>query len=213
MADYQFKADVIASGLVNEYKRLSYLKFKAFHDYNDSLAMALSDQQLLYVSFIPEAFDEARKIAQADRKRLTTLRQRISQFLILGDCIFLTLTFNDKALEKTSSKYRRECVCRFLKAHSDYYVGNIDFGKDFGREHYHAVLVSNHVDLSAWKHGFAFAERIHSTSNPIKLAKYVSKLANHAVKDTCKRNALIYSRVSFVDRVSAFHWAESFLQD
>lgn len=197
MPDYQFRSEVLASGLVHEYKQIQFLKFKAFSNDDDSFLHSLSNQELFYTWLVPEAYNEARKIAKADYKRNNTLKNRIRHFINMGDCIFLTLTFRDDVLHNTTSKTRRAYVTRFLKSCAQHYVANIDFGGQTDREHYHGIVVTDHVNLSQWKHGFSYAEKIIKSSNPLVLAKYVSKLANHAVKETCKRNALIYSRLPF----------------
>lgn len=197
MPDYQFRSEVLASGLVHEYKQIQFLKFKTFSSDDDSLLHSLSDQELFYTWFVPEAYNEARRIAKSDYKRNNTLKNRIKHFMNMGNCIFLTLTFRDDVLQNTKPKSRRAYVTRFLKSCSQHYVANIDFGGQTNREHYHGIVVTDYVDLSQWKYGFSYAEKIIQSSNPLVLAKYVSKLANHAVKETCKRNALIYSRVPF----------------
>lgn len=110
--------------------------------------------------------------------------------------MFLTLTFNNKTLNNTSSDTRRKYVRRFLKENCVCYVANKDFGGRNGREHYHAVvLVKGQLNYTNWSYGALNGQkiRLNGTSNT-KLAKYVSKLTNHAIKKTCKRNVLIYSR-------------------
>lgn len=139
-------------------------------------------------------YDEAVKCAASDFARNTRLKKRIEKFFSIGDCLFLTFTFTNKSLEKTSAKYRRKQVSDYLRQFSDNFVGNIDYGGKNGREHYHAIIVADQVNFKAWKHGNLDAERIYKGSTPLQLAKYVSKLANHALKETTKRNSLIYSR-------------------
>lgn len=75
-------------------------------------------------------------------------------------------------------------------------MANKDFGATNGREHYHAVvLVKGKLNYSKWRYGCLNGQkiRLNGISNE-KLAKYLSKLTNHAVKETCKRSVLIYSR-------------------
>lgn len=164
---------------------------------------------------------EAEKIIKAENNRITRLKSRITLFL---DCKeptnFLTLTFSDKILQNTTPEERRRYVKRYLKSQSDYYIANLDFGSKNGREHYHAVILGN-VDLEPWrKYGAINVQNVGNrkelTRKNIprrykdldertvktlmlrdtekKLAKYVAKLTNHAIKATTKRSAIMYSR-------------------
>ena len=160
-------------------------------------------------------FNECYKIVSADVQRKKRLRQRVERIMEKGSTYFLTLTFNDDTLSNTDVKTRRTYVARFLKSVSDDYVGNVDFGKLNGREHYHAVIHSDKLDdiqyqytnrfgwicsdceqFADWsKLGFYSIKSCgKDEKDKQKLAWYVSKLTNHAVKETTKRNALIYSR-------------------
>lgn len=198
MIDYQHKAAVIESGLV---KKVKYLRKHLFlsseaaeneYYFNELYNLALEN---------PDDFKEAAKVAAADFQRNTRLKNRIRDFLQIGNCIFLTLTFRDDVLEKTSEKTRRLYVTQCLKACSKYYIANIDYGDHTQREHYHAIVVSDLFELDSWEYGFSFAKRIIESSNPLVLAKYVSKLTNHAIKETTRRNHIIYSRVPWEERV------------
>ena len=160
-------------------------------------------------------FNECYKIVSADVQRKKRLRQRVERIMEKGSTYFLTLTFSDDTLSNTDVKTRRTYVARFLKSVSDDYVGNVDFGKLNGREHYHAVIHSDKLDdiqyqytnrfgwicgdcdqFADWsKLGFYSIKTCgKDEKDKQKLAWYVSKLTNHAVKETTKRNALIYSR-------------------
>lgn len=145
---------------------------------------------------MPAYFDEAMKMANADKARHKRLRKRLEAMFERGNVVFLTLTFTDEVLQNTSYLYRRQnLVCPFLKSISSEYVGNIDFGKKNGREHYHAVLLTDTDDFSGWTYGFYKAEKVRKEGvDALRVAKYISKLTNHAIKETTKRNALIYSR-------------------
>ena len=109
-------------------------------------------------------------------------------------CLFLTFTFDEIVLQKTNADTRRQKVIRYLKSYNVPYVANIDFGKQNGREHYHAIIQTDNVDYSLYDYGALNGKKIVSTSDNVKLAKYISKLTNHAIKDTTKRNSIIYSR-------------------
>ena len=163
----------------------------------------------------PAMYDECVRIVNSDRARKKRLRNRIENIINDGEGYFLTLTFNDETFKNTDAKTRRTYVSRFLKSISDNYIANIDFGKQKGREHYHAVIHCSELkDISfiyhkkykwinlendvcaAWsKYGFYSVKSCKVIDKDIhKLSWYVSKLSNHATKETTKRNAMIYSR-------------------
>ena len=111
-----------------------------------------------------------------------------------GECLFLTLTFTDEILGKTTEDTRRQAVRRYLKSFGVPYVANIDYGKKNGREHYHGVIQIPRIDYSAYTYGAINGERIRSVEDYTKLSKYVAKLTNHAIKQTNKRQVIIYSK-------------------
>jgi hypothetical protein len=164
---------------------------------------------------IPSVREECDLILNADKERRKRLRKRINLMFMQGRCYFVTLTFSDEVLSKTSSRDRRIKVTRFLKSISKQYVGNVDYGKTTEREHYHAIILSEQLDniqyhyfnqygwvcdaceqFAMWSNiGFYTIKSCNKDENDIKkLASYVTKLTNHAIKETTKRNALIYSR-------------------
>lgn len=148
-----------------------------------------------YNPLLPEMF----RINNADFMRRNRLNKRVADILTCGDepC-FVTFTFNGKTLAKCQPHILRKYVQRYLKKHSHFYVANVDFGAENGRIHYHAVCDCNpgntwDTDLN---YGFISVEkiRIDETATIERLSRYVSKLTNHAIKETTKRCALIYSR-------------------
>lgn len=148
-----------------------------------------------------EFFHEAEKINHASRQRSNRLYKRIEQFfdeamLLDLNLLFLTLTFRDDVLESTNPDSRHRYVSRFLKSNCLKYVANKDFGSKNGREHYHAlVLVNGRLDYTSWLYGALNGEKVvYSANSSVKLAKYISKLTNHSIKETTKRSVLIYSR-------------------
>lgn len=141
-----------------------------------------------------DTIDKLFKRANLDSQIVCRLRSRIELMLNLGECIFLTFTFTDNSLASYSTDYLRLCVKRFLNLYSSLYIANVDYGKENGRIHYHAIALTGHVNFNAWKFGALNAERIHSVEDSLCLARYVSKLANHSVKESTRRQSLIYSR-------------------
>lgn len=197
MPDYELRSRVISSGLV---KKVKASKKRIFNAHSTEEYLYHTYEALFDECEDREAYSEAVRVAAADFRRNTRLKNTIQAYIGMGTCIFLTITFTDKCLEKTSAKYRRHQVTDYLKKYARYYVANVDFGAKNGREHYHAIARTDYVDYTDWKHGSVNGRKIIVSSNPLKLAKYISKLVNHAIKDTCKRNAIIYSRVPFEDK-------------
>lgn len=169
----------------------------------------------------PEDLQEAEKIIKAEYNRVSRLTSRINLFLnCKAPSTFVTLTFSDKTLQNSTPETRRRYVTRYLKSQSNFYIANLDFGKKNGREHYHALILGR-VDLEPWrKLGHILAENVgnryelarkkppkrylkydEKTQKNLmardtekKLSKYIAKLTNHAIKETTKRTAMIYSK-------------------
>jgi len=204
MSDYELKAMVISSGMVSEVKRIRNALFRGSSippKYPNSLDYETAKYEADFLSKNQtEEWQECLRCVNNDYQRVERLRERINHFLQLGNCIFLTLTFTDETLSKTSPATRRKYVTLYLKSVSDYYVANIDYGAKNGREHYHAIVVADNVDFSSWrKYGNINGRHVRSGSKPDQLAKYVSKLTNHAIKTTNKRCVIIYSKHIFRD--------------
>lgn len=140
------------------------------------------------------AWQEAERINNAFDARKKRLRERNATFIATGKCLFLTLTFTDKVLSSTSEETRKQYVRKFLKTHCEKYIANIDYGGQTDREHYHAIVVADYLEPNAWQYGISKIRKVPNSENPLILAKYISKLTNHAIKETTKRNHLIYSR-------------------
>lgn len=156
---------------------------------------AFEEMMLLLNGFTEDDIKEARKINHASYKREERLKERIAMYLLQGRCVFATLTFRDDVFNSTTEETRRRYVARFLKEQSDCYIANIDYGKTTDREHYHAIILSDHIKSGSWPYGFDKYEKIRCDNlAPIKVAKYISKLTNHAIKETTKRCCYIYSR-------------------
>lgn len=96
----------------------------------------------------------------------------------------------------------------YLTALNVPYVANIDFGKKNGREHYHAVVASGKVNYKLWDYGALNGEVIRnnvkvdedgsiSIESAQKIARYIAKLTNHAIKQTVRRNVAIYCRKKY----------------
>lgn len=165
---------------------------------NESLMNVCELHQDCLNKGLKREFDECFKINHASYERTKRLKERIESMLLNGSCLFLTLTFNDDTLNNTTQKERRIFVSRYLKSFNCRYVANIDFGFKNHREHYHAVINTDRVNYTLWnKYGAINGEKIRNRdieSDKTKLAKYICKLSNHAIKETTNRSCLIYSR-------------------
>lgn len=204
MPNYQLKAKVISSGKVQEFKKISRALYLAYKNEspceksnsNYDCATALERRSILF-SDNPEEYRECRRVANANYEQTKRLKKRIEHMLTTSnECVFLTLTFAPDVMENTSPQTRRRYVQRFLKNNFSCFVANIDYGKENGREHYHAVA-NNRVDPHKWKYGALNVQKVRYNPekyDSTKLAKYVAKLTNHAIKETTKRCVLIYSR-------------------
>lgn len=133
--------------------------------------------------------------------RKKRLAKRIRDAVLWDDALFVTLNFKPSTLDGTSPETRRRYVTRYLKSYCRFYVANIDYGTLNGREHYHAVVVPwKKMDFKPWhQYGGIKVEHIRSTEKDVaKVAKYCSKVTNHAFKASAgKMPKMIYSRDLF----------------
>lgn len=203
--DYKKKSLVIKERVNNMVNELSnHLRSRELFDnfgiYN---AFELSNEQLhIFYNSLADKYGfrsiiEGIRINNARYHRISRLRKRVESIINYnGNSFFLTLTFTNKSLSSINEKNRRRYVHYYLKSISNNYVANIDYGKRNHREHYHAVVQCDYIDSKLWKYGNLDFEQINvfDLESSDKLSKYVSKLSNHAIKETNKRSVLIYSR-------------------
>lgn len=207
--NYELKAKVLNNGMVEAQKKYSLTMFKK---YQEEMALyengeiienwkPLNDNQLqvyrMMAQEFPEEWKEAYRVNDASYHRTKRLKEKIKRMITSGSCIFLTLTFTDKVLDNTSQDTRKQYIKKALKTMSDTYIANIDYGKKKEREHYHAIVLAAKVSQEQWKYGNLDYERVRveQEDSPVKIAKYINKLTNHAIKETVKQNRLIYSRL------------------
>ena len=148
------------------------------------------------------------------RRQIAYLFHKIQDALINYRCSFLTLTFSDTTLERTSEETRERYIKNYLKRETAFYIVNKDYGSEKKREHYHAFIIPTtlrnedienrhlraikyHIDFKAYKYGQIQAEYIGTKyqfkgeRNYEMTAQY---LAEHFYKYTAKNNRVIYSR-------------------
>lgn len=192
---YDLKQYIISN---NIHKIVNNLRYK---QYIQSVCNVIDDNTYQEIENFTNYYSKdilklADKINGNFYKRKSRLRNRITRMLDTGNCLFITLTFNDIVLNKSSYDIRRRYVREFLKEYSDYYIANIDFGEKNGREHYHAILLADKVSNRSWRYGAINFKKIHKDKKSIEaISLYVNKLSNHALKKSTGRSfPLIYSR-------------------
>lgn len=113
--------------------------------------------------------------------------ERIDYMLKANERVFfLTFTFNDKSLPNKETEYiTQDYIKKFFNDHLgvSMYVANTDYGKQNGRFHWHAVVMSKTLfDFKLWPYGAVNYKEIHKSSIPLRLSRYLIKLKRHAVK-------------------------------
>ena len=149
-----------------------------------------------FIAYYGDDFKIANQVIDNHRRRNKKLRQKLTPIILSLDGQFLTITFSDEVLATTTFETRRLYVRRFLKLVSPYfYVANVDYGSENGREHYHAII-KGRIDYSLWyKYGIINGEVIRPYTKDVnKVSEYINKLTNHHIKASAKQSKLIYSR-------------------
>jgi hypothetical protein len=170
---------------VEKYSDMDFTEYHELLEINNKFKEFFGDDWLI-----------AQRLNSNEYKRVKRLKDKMLNSVLSNQAIFLTLTFTDDTLAKTTNLTRRRYVSRYLKSQSDYYIANRDFGATNAREHYHAVVISKKVDYSMWrKYGAINSKRIAPTqTSNVRVSKYVAKLSNHAIKETATQQRLIYSK-------------------
>lgn len=168
---------------------------------------------------ITENNDEIMRVAKnlnsSYYKKTRLIKNKISKMFQLAsyDLIFLTMTFTDDDLKRYNYETRREYISEFLNKNTDYYIANVDFGKEKEREHYHAIIVSkSKISRSSYQEyfkgniNFKYVKRHNNyfdETQSDKIAKYINKLTNHAIKDTTKDCRSIFPKSKNLDYLVA----------
>lgn len=212
--NYKLKAKVIENGCARIQRKLSLAKWKRYqaiclYEETGEITDALENNEILIESYsneleqyTQEEIKEAERVNNSNYHRVKRLSDRVYAMLQDNNCIFLTLTFRDDVLANTSEETRKKYIQRYLKEQCICYVANIDYGAKNDREHYHAVVIpkSDKVDGSLYCYGAIDMKRVRNKKSDDneatskRLAKYVAKLTNHAIKHTVRQNRIIYSR-------------------
>lgn len=208
MADYLLKSKILKErvnlDLYNKARKIIY-RYVFKDDVSEKEYSIANDTMAFLKKRSKEEFKEYERISHAKAERNVRLKKKVFDMIFGSDCLFLTLTFTDKRLNATSAESRRYYVKQFLRQFNVPYVANIDFGKRNHREHYHALLQIDKIDYHLWKYGAINGKKVRNdiqfdedgviTSESVeRIARYISKLTNHAIKETTKRCAIMYSR-------------------
>ena len=212
--NYELKAKVIENGCARIQRKLSLAKWKRYqaiclYEETGEISEALEKNELLIESYSTdlenysfEEIKEAERVNNASYHRVKRLSDRVYDMINNSNAIFLTLTFRDDVLANTSEETRKKYIQRFLKESCISYVANIDYGAKNNREHYHAVVIpkGDRIDSALYLYGSIDMKRVRNKKSDDneatskRLAKYVAKLTNHAIKHTTRKNRIIYSR-------------------
>lgn len=197
--DFELKAKVISNGLTKVVTRVKKNEYRIevgkpvvdmetyIEDMNTLIGLVRSETGRNEIA-------EAERVNHAFAIRVSRLKSRIKKMVMGGNCIFLTLTFRDDVLDNTSSQTRHDYIKRFLNSLGCKYVANIDYGSQNEREHYHAIVQCDEVDPKSYSLGAINFKRVKATSDSGKLANYISKLTNHAIKSSTRGCNIMYSR-------------------
>lgn len=202
----RIKALIIDEGLDKELRQ-AHLK-----DFKEGTSAYLDEFKETHGQDITEI---AERLNFSRYKKKKKIENHVSKIHELGKCMFLTLTFRDDVLANTTPQQRRRYVARFLKRQTPTYVANIDLGNDgetreyidrhgnkresTAREHYHALIQGEFIDVKRWKYGHALVEKVRDEKKKNgdlqAVSDYVAKLSNHAMKLLDgKSPRIIYSR-------------------
>lgn len=164
-----------------------------------------ADLDAFKATYSEDAIKCIKSVINGKSAKKRRIEERFYAVAVSGNALFITLTFNNKALATTTEETRRRLAARFLKSQCCNYVANIDFGDKSKnpdsneREHYHALampLDGDSIQFDDWyKYGAIKVERVRTSAKDcIKVSKYVAKLGYHALKDSTKLPRLIWSR-------------------
>ena len=174
---------------------VSNLKWNEFLDENDE-RRKYTDQQIKIIKSLffetEEDYKLAEQLANNKYQRKKRYRKYIKE-IIKEKSYFVTFTLDEESI-KHNITYLRKRLTEILKKNYKYYIANIDYGKTTERLHFHAIIRTEEPHKKIWKYGFSDWLEI-TIKNDDRLAKYINKLTNHALKDeTKKRYNIIVSR-------------------
>ena len=204
----QEKIEVVESGIHKKYGKIQkYVRlgrFDVVQDIQDEILNApielIVNGRKFFISQKQKQWRLVKRLKYMDELTLNSINSNLK-------IVFVTLTFNDEFLAQNNADSQRQAVRRYLSSQTIDYVANVDYGAKNGRRHYHAVcLISKNIDLKTWqeKCGLINVETVKKAlkenKQAYRIGKYITKLANHALKDgTLNTERLIFRRKSKID--------------
>lgn len=205
IARNKLKHELLSNGKYELYVGIRYAEYSKFcaEHYGTEINKKFEIYLGAEYNFTEEELKCCRQLYDSRRKKVERLKKKLEYRINNFNCLWLTLTFRDDVLDNTSESTRHQYIQKFLKGlNIPFYVANIDYGDkekneySLEREHYHAIIQSDYFDMSLYKYGLSYVERIYNTTNSIaRISKYINKLTYHAFKDSTRgQRRLIYSR-------------------
>jgi len=205
IARNKLKHELLSNGKYELYVGIRYAEYSKFcaEHYGTEINKKFEIYLGAEYNFTEEELKCCRQLYDSRRKKVERLKKKLEYRINNFKCLWLTLTFRDDVLDNTSELTRRRYIARFLKSlNIPFYVANIDYGdkekneNSLEREHYHAIIQSDYLDMALYDYGFVFVEQIYNTTDSIaRISKYINKLTAHAFKDSTRgQSRLIYSR-------------------
>lgn len=161
--------------------------------YNSLFRYIKEKYKLDYIELIRLEYKEQQNI-KAERGKRKRIKKRLLQWQESNDLYFVTMTFNDEYLNNTTEKQRETEIKQSLNKNSTMYIANKDYGKEHGREHYHALVCNLSLkQLKTYRKSMGFVDAKKVTRCLGTAIDYLMKLTNHSLKETSGKR-LIYSR-------------------
>lgn len=138
-----------------------------------------------------EEYNEVRKEYISRINKYKRIKKFIEdEYSYTNNNYFVTFTINDDNINRVRETFLYQ-FRKIFRGHSA--VLNTDYGEVNNRLHFHAICfdINDTSFLEQWKYGFISVKKIRRFEDKEQLAKYVSKLCNHALKVNCH---IIYYR-------------------
>lgn len=227
------KRDLLTNG---RYQEINNLKKQFYKDTgigldqyireseNSDFAMyeVLNQIDWLSAAVMPLELRCLNQLQDARRQKGYRIKEQLKYYIIRGyKLVFATFTFNDESI-KQDEIYLKKHIYRLLNKCPDIvdYIGNVDYGEENERIHYHYILVMNkdfipeikvrsqnhngkyqkfnsveNINIK-YKKGYTTYELIGTDIDDYeRVTKYITKLTLHAIKKTTE-NKLITKRQS-----------------
>lgn len=154
----------------------------------------------------PNYLDELKKV-RLEFEKIKARRRRYNRYIkemseSYKNLFLLSLTFSDEVMTRTSFQTRKDYVRQWLNKNSVDYFACVDYGKENGREHYHAIVALDlpleEIEIkrrkfyrvpeqTAWKYGFYSLRRVqNSDKDRRKTTYYAFKASDYAFKNADK---------------------------